>query len=138
MNVNGLNKPTKRRAIFDRLRKAKADVYCPQETHSSPDTEKIWGQEWGAPAYFCNGNKSSRGVAILVSRDLKFSIGNSKMDERGRILCLDMVVNEVTYTIASVYAPTQDKGKEQLAFLDSLGEILVSSDATNIIVGGGS
>lgn len=70
MNVNGLNNPTKICAVFDYLRKAKADFYLLQETHSSPDTEKIWRQEWSAPAYFCNGNKSSRGVAILVIRDL--------------------------------------------------------------------
>lgn len=136
MNVNGLNSPTKRRAIFDHLRKAKVDVYLLQETHSTTNTEKIWGQEWGAPAFFCNGSKSSRGVAILVSRDLLFTLQNSNADEDGRILCIDMMVNEVTYTLASIYAPTQDKGKEQLAFLDVLDELLTIADANNIIVGG--
>lgn len=119
MNVNGLNSPCKRRAIFDHLRKAKADVYLLQETHSSPDTEKIWAQEWGAHASFCNGSRSSKGVAILLARDLAFTLHASRSDGMGRLLCLDIELNEVIYTIASVYAPTQDKGQEQLTFLDA-------------------
>lgn len=136
MNVNGLNISYKRRAIFKHLRKARADIFLIQETHCTSDTEKIWKQEWGAPAYFCNGSKSSKGVAILMSRELSFKVIEHRSDEIGRLLCMDVEIDGVVYTLGSLYVPTQDKGKEQISFLESIDEILVQANSTNIILGG--
>lgn len=136
MNVNGLNISTKRRIIFDHLRKTKADIILIQETHATSSTEHLWQQEWGGQAFFSNGSKSSRGVAVLLNRNLPFKYTNLRRDGDGRLLRLDLEINEVTYTIASLYAPTQDKGKEQISFLDSVDEFLSETQATNIIIGG--
>lgn len=136
LNVNGLNVPTKRRAVFDHLRKSKADFCLIQETHSTPTTEKLWKAEWGGSAWFSHGSRSSRGVAILVSRNLKCKITNPLSDKEGRYMFGDFQVGEAIYTIASIYAPTQDKRAEQISFLEELDEQLRNTNATNIILGG--
>lgn len=136
LNVNGLNIPHKRRILFDHLRKTKADLFLIQETHSTPDSAKRWELEWGSKAFFCHGTKSSRGVAILVSRTLPFQLIKRISDEDGRLLCLDLEIEEVVYTLASVYAPTQDKAKEQIGFVETIEETLMQLQATNIILGG--
>lgn len=136
MNVNGLNLDAKRRSIFDHLRKEKADIALLQETHATSNSDKMWEKEWGGSAFFNNGSRSSRGVAILLNRNLSHKISKTNADSEGRILCLDIEIDGIIYTTASLYAPTQDKGKEQLAFVDRLDEFLVDSHSTNLILGG--
>lgn len=136
MNVNGLNMDAKRRIIFDHLRKTKADIALLQETHATSAVEKIWGKEWGGASFFNNGTRSSRGVAILVNRNLSFNVCSINTDDHGRILCLDIEIDDITYSVGSLYAPTQDRGREQLAFVDSIDVILLKSQATNVILAG--
>lgn len=44
-NVNGINIPAKRRAIFPSLREQNLDFYCLQETHSTNATIHLWQSE---------------------------------------------------------------------------------------------
>lgn len=136
MNVNGLNIPSKRRILFDHFRRSRADITLLQETHATQDTMKLWRREWGGLAYFSNGSQSSRGVAILVSRDLQFEIVGQRADERGRILCMDIKVKNTVFTLCSIYAPTQDRPGEQLEILCNFEEILEDLSSINIIAGG--
>ena len=46
VNVRGIADSVKRRAIFDFHRK-NADFLILQETHSVPEIESIWENEWG-------------------------------------------------------------------------------------------
>lgn len=67
-NVNGLRSSSKRRAIFKSLRITDADIIYLQETHSTPQDQKIWASEWGGRVLFSHGLSNSRGVAILFKR----------------------------------------------------------------------
>lgn len=136
MNVNGLNVANKRRILFDYLRRSRAEIILLQETHATGETEKIWRQEWGGRAYFCNGSQSSKGVAIMVSRDFQVDVLDQRSDKSGRILCMDMKVKDTIFTIASIYAPTQDKSGEQLENLSTLENFLEDLTSTHIIAGG--
>lgn len=136
MNVNGLNMDAKRRIIFDHLRQSKADIIFLQETHATSTIERIWEKEWGGAAFFNNGSRSSRGVAILMSRKLSFNVCAINADEDGRALCMDIEIDDVTYTLGSLYAPTQDRGSQQLEFIESIDSMLTESHPTNIILGG--
>lgn len=84
----------------------------------------MWEQEWGGPAYFSNGSSSSRGVAILMSRNLQVKILNTKTDQERRLLCMDIEIGGILYTLGSLYAPTQDKGREQLEYLELIDRTL--------------
>lgn len=136
MNVNGLNMPNKRRILFDHFRRSKADFIMLQETHATDNTQKLWQREWGGQAFSCNGSQSSKGVAILVSRDIQVGVLDQRSDDTGRILCLDIKLKEVILTLCSIYAPTQDKSGEQIDNLCSIEGFLEDLTSTNIIVGG--
>lgn len=52
LNVNGLNSPAKRRAIFKTIRDGNYDVALLQETHCTTVDERIWAAEWGGKNVF--------------------------------------------------------------------------------------
>lgn len=136
LNVNGLNVQTKRRAIFDRLRSANAHIYLLQETHSTVSVATIWESEWGGRILFSHGSASSKGVAMLFKPGFLPTISAEVSDPEGRFLLIDFSDGSSAYSIGTVYAPTQDRSREQLAFLDQLEEALDKLGHTDIILGG--
>lgn len=135
-NVNGINIPTKCRTIFSSLRELNLDFYCLQETHSTNNGLPLWQREWGGKFYSSNGRQNSRGVAVLVRRTLPHRIIKQTTDAEGRILLLDVEVQDTIYTVGSLYAPTQDKPHEQISFMDNLESLLDSMTSHNILLGG--
>lgn len=136
ININGMRVAVKRRSLFDRLRRGRYDVCLVQETHSTCTEGGIWRSEWGGPAYFCHGSSGSRGVGILLSRSLPHRIVREVSDDSGRVLLLEIVINEVMYVVGSLYAPTADSPDEQSSFMDYLEEKLTDLQPVNIILGG--
>lgn len=136
INVNGLNIPSKRRVIFDILRRSGAAFCLLQETHGTDISNHLWQKEWGGSAYFSNGTQSSRGVAILVSRKMSNLSPKISTDDNGRIICMDVEIEHTTYTLGSFYAPTQDRPADQVSALDDLEHILENSNASNYIIAG--
>lgn len=106
LNANGLNNPTKQRAIFYHLRRAKADIYLLQETHATDNSAALWSQEWGEQITSNNGTQSSKGVMILYDRNLTFKIACKWQDDDGRLLCVGLDIGGTMYSIANIYAPT--------------------------------
>lgn len=135
INVNGMRAAVKRRSFFDRLRRGKYDICLIQEIHSTPGESGIWRSEWGGPAYFCHGSSNSRGVVILLNRNLAYKVLREIADEDGRILLQEIRVNEVTYVVGSLYAPTADAPDEQNRFMDSLEEKMATLHPINTILG---
>ena len=95
VNVNGLRKRSKRRALFQRLRDLRSCIVILCETHSKNDAETTsWTQEgagpglpWEGQAFWHHGATNSRGVAILVRAGLGISEPKVKYrDAHGRLL----------------------------------------------------
>lgn len=135
-NVNGLNIPAKRRAIFKSIRDQKIDICCLQETHSSPGTTHLWQSEWGGRLIASSGRQNSRGVAILLSRSLQYQILQQVSDDEGRILLVHIDIQGILYTVGSLYAPTQDRSLEQVRFLNEVEGKLELLPDSNTILGG--
>lgn len=136
INVNGLKAAGKRRSIFGRLRDSGFDVCLLQETHSSTKEEHIWRSEWGGQAIFCHGSTNSRGVMILLKRDLSYKINTISKDDKGRILLMDIEIGDQNYTVGTLYAPTADGPEEQLTFMDDLEDRISGLNPINVIIGG--
>lgn len=136
LNANGLNIPSKRRIIFDHLRKSGASVCLIQETHATLSSAPLWHSDWGGQAFFNNRTRSSKGVAILVSRNFASNILQVSSNDDGRILFLDLEVDNSIFTIGMYYAPTQDKPHDLLTALQELELTLSDLAAENIIIGG--
>ena len=125
-NVNGMGEAVKRKAIFKRLRGMSNDICLLQETHSTPLTQQLWTREWGGSAFISHGCRSSRGVAILMKRDLIFKMEQIVIDIEGRYIILKLKIENSEIVVGNLYAPTQDKEHDQLVvfskFIDQLSE----------------
>jgi exonuclease III len=79
-----------------------------------------------------NSLKSSRGVAILVSNKLVYTIIDEHRDEACNILFLKMKFAATTITVGSIYGPNTD----DLEFFNKLGEIIRQFNSDYVVIGG--
>ena len=107
MNVRGLADKNKRKDVFHWLKGKKASVYFLQETHCTDNVENIWSNEWGSECFFSNFTSKSAGVAILLNDNFEFKVIECKKIENGRILSLDIKIEENILTLINIYAYNQ-------------------------------
>ena len=68
LNVQGIRNKIKRQKILKYCKKYKADVILLQETHSQPQDENLWKEEWGSDIIFSHGTNQKAGVAMLIGK----------------------------------------------------------------------
>ena len=97
-----------------------------QETHSKEGDEQQWISEWGGQIIFSHGTSQSKGVAVLLPKNMMESckIKDIETEQNGRALIIDCEIEDNSFTIIYIYAPTKDQQKEQLQFLDYLRILL--------------
>ena len=106
-NVNGLRDSIKRRGIFMHNR-SKADIVCLQETHSEPNDEKFWSQEFRGNLFFSHGSTNSRGVAILIRQGADVQVRKTVSDHEGRYIGIEFLSQGETFNLNNIYAPNTD------------------------------
>ena len=97
-----------------------------QETHSSLADGKKWAHELQGPILFLNGKTNTCGVAIGYVGNNKVDVLAKKTDENGRILTLDVMVDETNFALVNIYNPkteadqvtTQTKTDQVTTLLD--------------------
>ena len=105
LNVNGLNAPTRRPTLAERIQKQNPYICCLQETHFRPrDTYrlKVRGQK---KIFHANENQQKAGVAILISDKMDFKIKTITRDKEGHYIMIKGSIQEEGITIVSIYAP---------------------------------
>ena len=108
INVNGLKDTGKRKRFFELFKVKNYDIIFLQETHcTNLEESKLWGKEWGGENFWSFGGARSRGVGILFSSRLSFSKGRFYYDQMGRLIVLDIYVNNVAFRLMNVYAPNE-------------------------------
>ena len=108
LNVRGIAEEKKRRAIFDKHR-IHADMLILFETHSTPECELIWANEWGGKVIYSHGARNSRGTTVFLTKKVQENITNIHKDTEGRMIIFDIKQNNQTVTITAIYAPNDDK-----------------------------
>ena len=76
LNLNGLNAPTKRQRLAERIQKQNPYICYLQETHHKPrDTYRLKVKGW-KKLFHANGDekKAGVGVSILISDEIDFEI----------------------------------------------------------------
>ena len=92
LNVNGLNAPTKRHRLAERIQKQDPYICCLQETHfRSRDTYRLKVRGW-RKIFHAHGNQKKTGVAILISDKIDFKIKTINK-RQGRTLHNDQGIN---------------------------------------------
>ena len=67
LKINGLDDPTKRQTLDERIQKQDPYVFCLQETHlKTRDTYRLKINGW-KKIFHANGDQKKAGVAILIS-----------------------------------------------------------------------
>lgn len=103
-----------------------------QETHSVVQDEKLWSMEWGGDIWFAHGSTQSRGVAVLVKKNIPVSVENIKADLDGRLLIMDVKIGEIKLILSNFYGPNEDDD----SFFVQAFEKIEERDNPNMIMGG--
>ena len=81
LNVNGLNSPTIRQRLAERIQKQDPYICCLQETHlETRDTHRLKVKGW-KKIFHANGDQKKAGVAILISDKIDFKTKAVKRDK---------------------------------------------------------
>ena len=125
-NARGLRNRTKRRSIFRHIRIAyKNSIIVLEETHSRPEMENIWKNEWAGHIYFSHGSESGQaGVAILVTSGYEHPIREVFADSAGRIVSVEVGPETHKILVVGVYAPSVDDQNVKCEFIDQMRQIL--------------
>ncbi|KAL7852889.1 hypothetical protein SRHO_G00186740 [Serrasalmus rhombeus] len=118
-NVRGLQKATKRTAVFRDLASTSASICCLQEVHLRDQRdEALFSQEWRrGKAYWSVGGVHSTGVGILFG-DRSFEKVSPFTIAQGRALGVDATWRGQNLRVLCVYAPVDPSSR--IAFLEAL------------------
>ena len=126
MNCRGLGDKQKRRDLFHLLKTKQYSICCLQDTHFTPDLEKIIRAEWGYDCYFSSFNSRSRGVCCLIQSNFEHTVRKIKGDIGGNFLILDLLIKDLDITLINIYGPNSDSP----SFYDNISEIVKEFDNT--------
>ena len=105
LNVNGLNAPTKRQRLAERIQKQDPYICCQQESHLKlRDTYRLKVKGW-KKIFHANGDQKKAGVAILISDKTDSDVKSVKWDKEGHDIMIKGSIQEEDITIINIYAP---------------------------------
>ena len=140
-NVKGLGNMKKRQNIFKRLKdlvKGKGIIFI-QETHSCKETEIHWKKDFGTEneIYFNSANSSSKGVAIGFCGNLNHSVNKVYSDEIGKILIIEIKINNEIFILINIYNENCEKDQVNLLkILENQLNMFENANSSNIILAG--
>lgn len=134
LNVRGLQGQNKMKLVFEWCKQFKNSIIFLQETHSSKNIENLWAKYWDGSIYYSHGTTASAGVCILVPKGFDFHEKIVHTDLNGRIIILEIMLNNVKIVLGNIYAPTKNHETEQIAFLREVTDNL--NDTDHFVLGG--
>ena len=126
LNVRGLGEQTKRREIFNWLRTKNFHFHAARiPLCKRKYSHLLYLAEWGYQGLFscCSGSKA--GVSILFNNNVKLQIQKTFCDPGRRFIICDIKMEQMSLTLANIYAPNKDDSLFLKVFLRSLGPLNV-------------
>ena len=119
LNVKGMQDNAKRAEVLHYLRQQNCDILFLQETHVASKADiSAWENEWKGRTFWSCGSSNGRGVAILFHPSLDFSLINVRQDTEGRILTMQIHLDNTPIQLVNVYAPNDSA--ERVQFFENL------------------
>ena len=137
LNVRDIRDDQKRKSVFAWIEKQKADIIFLQDTYSTPEIITNWKFNWRGEMIYSHGSNHSRGVLVLIHQQLQFELKNSIIDDKGRFILLEVLVQESPFVLLNLYAPT--KLGDQSVFFHEILSVLQTANFNSecrIIMGG--
>ena len=97
LNVRGIRAFEKRKSILNWLINQSADISFLQETYSTVEIANHWRKQWPGEFFFSHGSNHSCGVAILVHKSLDFKLISSRVDNEGRYLIVEAIIQDTPF-----------------------------------------
>ena len=132
LNVNDIKNKIKRHTILLYLKSLNCDIAMLQETHLNATESKKLKQNWVGQSFSSPGGKASRGVSILISKNMPFKSSSVHVDQEGRYIIVSGWLQNEMVTLVNVYAPNILQSK----FFASLCPKISQSMESPLIIGG--
>ena len=132
MNIRGLGNNFKCKKIFNYLHQKEIDIALLQETHSIKSQAKIWCSQWHGCGYFSHGESNARGVAIFINKKANIQVKHIYKDDKGRDLILDVVYENLEFSLCNLYAPNEDSPE---FFMEVIRLMNKAGNITEVIAG---
>lgn len=121
LNTKGLNISEKRRMLLHDMQRMKADITLLQETHFRGDTFPVLKNRYYPTVYHSTYSETkSRGVSILISARIPWTLIDMKTDPLGRFLFLKGWIGDVKVTVANLYMPNNNQDTSIKKHLEQL------------------
>jgi exonuclease III len=136
LNVRGIQTMSKRRDYLEWLKDYNQNIIFLQETHTCALDEQYFRNTWGPGLFYSHGSTNARGVITIIPTKY---VDNCKIQYRdldGRLLIIELKINETTYYLINIYAPSCNNENEKLNFLTKLKKEITPLKDTNLILGG--
>lgn len=138
-NTQGLGDKQKRERFYTWAKYQKGNIILAQETHFTATNAPFVQSEWNGEVLHNFGTSQSCGVAIFLTKNLEYEIIDVHRDNDGRLLLVNLKINDNVYTIINIYAPN-DKNRRNIFFKNlktftqehSLGLIIIGGDWNEI------
>ena len=126
-NVKGIQSYKKRLKLqYFKEKIGSTGVLFLQETHSSSKVEQKWKVDFKDHVFFSHGKTTFCGVLTSYFGKETFNVNKQKTDKEGRILILDISVNDSEYTQTNLYNANTEK--EQINVFSNMSAILKKFD----------
>ena len=112
LNARGLREKNKRENLFFWLKAKNAEIIFLQETYWTEELLSKIEREWGAKILLCQGSQHSKGAAILFSAKLEFDLINVHKTEDGRMILINMKIEDKNMTLINIYAPNDQANRK--------------------------
>uniref|UniRef100_A0AAY4BML7 Reverse transcriptase domain-containing protein n=3 Tax=Denticeps clupeoides TaxID=299321 RepID=A0AAY4BML7_9TELE len=132
LNVKGINHVIKRQKLLSFFQKEKCQIALLQETHLSDTEHMKLRRNWVGQVFFSSYRSNSRGVAILLHKNLSFKFEKSITDNEGRYVLLSGILYGEHVVIGCIYAPTVYEPQ----FFSKLLADISSFSCSRILLGG--
>ena len=129
-NVDGAQNPKKRYKILAYLKSLNCDIVMFQESHLTDVQSMNMKLKWVGQIFFSPGTGTSRGVCILIAKNIPFKLSLSIIDKDGRYIIITGFLYNVKCTLINIYAPNTT----QATFITSLGSIITKAIEGHIIM----
>lgn len=109
-NVRGINSPIKRKKIIGQLKKESCHIAYLQETHLSDIEHDKLKASWVHHVYYSSHQSGrKRGVAILIHKQVNFTLNSTFKDSSGRYILVNGSIDGMEVSLLNVYAPNNSE-----------------------------
>ena len=114
LNVRGMRSALKRKKLMIWAVKQRADILLFQETYLDNRLEYVVNSQFKMyEVNYSHGERKARGVCTAISKRLPISEIESKHDQKGRMLWVNVKIEDVKLQIVNVYAPNDLKTQKK-------------------------